>query len=251
MTATGVLITARLKSTRLPLKVMRELRGRPMIEHLVERLKLIRSAGSITLCTSPNPQDDPLAEVAQSMGINCFRGHPDDVLLRLTEAAKKYGLDTVISCTADNPFVDPVWAEKLLAYHLAGGFDFSRINGLPFGTFSYALRRTAMERACAIKDAVDTEVWGGYFTQSGLFKNGVLEVEDPEFKREHYRLTVDTPDDWLVVERIFAALWRSGEIFSLAEIIAFLDRHPEVRALNQHVRQLHAKPPAFKKEVLL
>lgn len=83
-------------------------------------------------------------------------------------AAEKFGGQTLISCTADNPFVDPVYIDKLIDFHLSNGNDFSNISGLPFGTFSYALSYPAMLKACEIKKEVDTEVWGGYFTQTGL-----------------------------------------------------------------------------------
>ena len=238
----GVLITARLKSTRLPRKALKPLAGRPLIGHLVDRLRLATSPELIAVCTSPLEEDDPLAAFAAENGVACFRGDPDDVLERLTGAARAFGLDVVVSCTADNPFVDPIWADRAVAHHVEHCLDFTRIAGLPFGTFSYVLSVAAMAEACRIKDEVDTEVWGGYFTETGRFRCGVLEVDDPAVRWPELRLTVDTPEDFALAERIFEALHRPGEVFPLAEIVALCRRRPELQAINAAVRQKAGRP---------
>jgi spore coat polysaccharide biosynthesis protein SpsF len=187
-------------------------------------------------------QDDPLEEIARQEDIRCFRGHPDDVLLRITCAAKTFGVDTVISCTADNPFVDPVYIDKLVEFHHAEGNDYSKIVGLPFGTFSYALSYSAMVKACEIKNETDTEVWGGYFIETGLFKCGIFRVTDPEIRRPDLRLTVDNPEDFELVSRIFDALYKPEEPFSLQEIVRLCNENPELEAINAHIKQKPGKP---------
>lgn len=243
---TGILVTARLKSTRLPMKVIKPIIGRPMICHMLDRLKLAQRPQEIIICTSTAAQDDPLEEIATQESVHCFRGHPDDVLLRLTQAAEQFDLDIVINCTADNPFVDPVYIDRLLDFHIEQGNDYSIVEGLPFGTFSYALCYSAMVRACHIKAETDTEVWGGYFTQTGLFKVGTLQVTDPEVRRPNLRLTVDTPEDYELVSRIFDALYINGRVFSLKEIVKLCDQHPELARVNSQVVQKPAKPIRLK-----
>ena len=243
---TAILVTARLKSTRLPMKVIKPIFGRPMICHMLDRLKLAQCPQKIIICTSTVAQDDPLEEIATQESVHCFRGHPDDVLLRLTHAAEQFGLDVVIDCTADNPFVDPVYIDRLLGFHIEQGNDYSIIEGLPFGTFSWALSYPAMVRACQIKAETDTEVWGGYFAQTGLFRVGTLQVTDPEVRRPDLRLTVDTPEDFELVSRIFDALYVKGRVFSLKEIVRLCDEHPELTRINAHIVQKPAKPIRLK-----
>jgi spore coat polysaccharide biosynthesis protein SpsF len=243
---TALLVTARLKSTRLPLKAIKPIHGRPMIVHMLDRLKLAQSPQHIIICTSTNPQDDPLEEIAHQEGVWCFRGHPDDVLLRLTDAASFYGVDTVVSCTADNPFVDPVYIDRLVAFHCAEGNDYTNILGLPFGVFSYALAHSAMLRACTIKATVDTEVWGGYFTRTGLFKTGKLVVTDPAVRRPDLRLTVDTPHDFELINWIFDTLYVQGQVFPLEDIVRLCDKHPEMTQINAHIVQKVAHPIVLK-----
>ena len=85
----GYLITGRLKSTRLPKKLLLEIKGKPIISHMIDRLKLANQVDEIIICSSINDQDKPLADIAKQNGIKCYFGSPDDVLTRLLEAADK------------------------------------------------------------------------------------------------------------------------------------------------------------------
>ncbi|MCP3930791.1 MAG: NTP transferase domain-containing protein [Bacteroidetes bacterium] len=233
----AILITARLKSTRLPMKAIKPIAGRPMLSHMIDRLKLASIPEKIIICTSTVAQDNPLEEIAIEENVFCYRGHPDDVLARMTAASDKFKVDTIISCTADNPFVDSNYIDKLAGFHIKEGNDFSRIDGLPLGAFSYALSFPAMMRACEIKDELDTEVWGGYFTETGLFKCGALEVSEKKLKRPEIRLTVDEPDDFELIDQIFTKLYKPGKVFSLEEIIKLYDNDLRLQKLNSHIRQ--------------
>jgi len=245
---TAILITARLKSTRLPLKVLKPIMGRPMLEHLVNRLKRAKRPQGIILCTSTLCQDDPLAEqAARYPGVEVFRGDPDDVLLRLAHAAETFGVNTIVSCTADNPFVDPEYVDFLVEFHLNGAYDYSRTEGMPFGTFSYALRRDAIVRACEIKATSDTEVWGGYFTETGEFSCGVLRVTDPAIAWPELRLTVDTPEDFELATQIIQELSASGVPFGLREIVQLCRNRPDLVRLNKHIVQKAGAPTVLKK----
>lgn len=243
---TAILITARLKSTRLPLKVIKLLKGRPMICHLLDRLKLAKIPEKIIICTSPNEQDDPLVEIAAQEGVEVYRGDPDDVLVRLTKAAEQFDIATVVNCTADNPFVDPEYIDKLVEFHLTNHYDFSKIDGLPFGTFSYALSRSALAKACEIKAEKDTEVWGGYFTETGMFSCGIMKVNDPELRWPDLRLTVDTPEDFELVTQIFNELYHPNKVFSLQSIVEFLKNYPELIAINSNAQQKPGLPIRIK-----
>ncbi|APG27350.1 hypothetical protein A7E78_05525 [Syntrophotalea acetylenivorans] len=233
----AILITARLKSTRLPKKVLKPIAGRPMFGHLIDRLKLARRTEQIILITSPLEQDDPLAEFAEQEGIGCYRGDPEDVLLRMTRAAETFGVDTVVSCTGDNPFVDPECIDQLVDFHLAQKHDFTNTEGLPWGCFAYALSYPALIKACEIKAERDTEVWGGYFTQTGLFNWGTMTVTDPAISWPQLRLTVDTPEDFELVARIFEELYHPGEVFPLRAIVELCRKRPDLVAINANVQQ--------------
>ncbi len=243
---TAILITARLKSTRLPKKVLKPVHGRPMIAHLLDRLKLSQRSDDIIICTSPLEQDTPLVDFAAQEGVNVYQGDSDDVLLRLTKAAEHYGLDTIVSCTADNPFVDPEYIDKLVDFHLAHRYDYSKTEGLPFGTFSYVLSYPAMQRACEIKAEHDTEVWGGYFTETGQFACGTMHVDDPDIRWPELRLTVDTPEDFALISAVFDELYQPDTVFPLRAIIHLCRRRPDLVAINAQVQQKGARPIKLK-----
>ena len=245
---TAILITARLKSTRLPKKVLKPILGRPMLAHMLDRLKQASCADEIIIITSPFEQDYPLVELAEHEGVKCFRGDPDDVLLRMACAAEEFGVDIVISCTADNPFVDPIYIDRLAEFHLSQKNDFTKTEGLPWGAFAYAISSPALKKACEIKAEKDTEVWGGYFTQTGLFQCGTMPIVDPAIAWPELRLTVDTPADFDLVERIFDELYIPGEVFSLEAIVGLCRSQPELVAINATVEQKAGIPIKLKEE---
>ena len=144
---TAILITARLKSTRLKEKALKPIKGRPMLSHMLDRLRLVDKSERIILCTSTVEQDDRLCLFSENEHIDYFRGDPDDVLLRMCHAAEKFNVGTIISCTADNPLIEPEYIDKLVNFHLEEDNDFSYISGLPIGTFAYVLKYSAVKKA--------------------------------------------------------------------------------------------------------
>ncbi len=112
----GFLITARLKSSRLPLKIMKDLNGKPVIQRIVERAQEIHEHldKDIVICTSANPQDKPLIEIAEKTDVSYFLGDPDDVLKRLHDAALQHKLDYTLGITADNPLFSIEYANKIV-----------------------------------------------------------------------------------------------------------------------------------------
>jgi len=218
-----------------------------MIVHMLDRLKLAGKPELIIINTSTNTQDDVLVEIARKEGVKCFRGDENDVLKRLYEAAMHYRADLIISCTADNPFVDPVYIDKLIDSHMAQGNDFTCINGLPMGVSSYAVNKNAVKKVLGIKDKTDTETWTAYFTDTGMFKVGVLEVEEPFFRRPDIRLTVDYKEDFELISRIFDNLYKKGCVFNLKEILNFLNKHSELIEINGSMKQKPLVPIKLKK----
>ena len=216
---------------------MKEIKGRPMICHMIDRLKLAQRPEKIILCTSTIEQDEPLVDIASQESIEWFRGEPEDVLVRLTDAAEEFEVDTILNCTADNPFVDPEYIDQTMDYYDAGGYDFTRTEGLPLGTAGYVVSRTAMKRACDLKAETNTEIWGPLFTDTGQFRCGFFKVADPAVHWPALRLTVDTPEDFMLVTQIFHELYQPERIFPLSEIVELCRRRPDLVAINSGVQQ--------------
>ena len=247
----GYLITGRLKSTRLPRKLLLEIQGKSVIEHMIDRLKRSEYVDEIVICTSTHEQDAPLVEVAEKNGIQCFRGDADDVLVRLLGAAQQYDFDYILNITADCPFADPLYADKIVNEYLATNADLIRQFDLPHGVFSYGIKVEGLRKVVEIKGASDTEVWGRYFTDTGLFEVKDLDVENSHHRRPGLRMTLDYPEDFEFIKAIFDALYEEGKVFSLDQILDFLDQHPEVIDINKGCGSKFSKRFLLQSEPLL
>src|SRR6185503_402596 len=99
-------IEARMRSSRLPGKVLLPIMGRPMLELMVERLRRARLVDDVVIATTDDPSCDPIAEMADRIGISYFRGSEDDVLARVLGAARAYEADVIVETTGDCPLHD-------------------------------------------------------------------------------------------------------------------------------------------------
>jgi len=233
----GFLITARLKSSRLRLKIMLPLNGYTVIERIIHRAKKVVECQDIVLCTSTNHQDLPLLRTAKAEGIYYFTGHSDDVLKRLTDAATLFQFDFIIGITADNPLFS-IYHANLLSdlVRQNHGLDFIYTSGMPIGVNIYAVNVKALTTVCAVKQHVDTEIWGYLINRPEIFN--ILEIKaSSEYIRKHYRMTLDETDDY----RFFKALYHKfskDDVVDVLDAYEILDTHPEIPKLNSHVKQL-------------
>lgn len=236
----GFLITARLKSTRLPKKLILKINGREVIRHMVDRIKLSSVLDNIIICTSNNLQDKPLIKIAKEEGIDYFCGDENDVILRLYNASKEFKLDYALNITADCPLISIEYIDKLVKKYRESNADLIRCLDLPHGFFLYGLKIDAMRKVCEIKKANDTEVWGRYFTDTGLFNVVDLDISK-KYIRKDYRLTLDYPDDFEFFKKIFEHFGKNTHKTPILEIIKYLDRNPQVVGINKHCEEIYRK----------
>ncbi len=231
-----ITITVRLKSIRLPKKVILEIKGKKYIEHMIERLKKTNKASEIVLCTSPLEEDDLLVEIAKKYKIKYYKGHPDDVMLRIYNGAKKFDADVLINTTGDNVFQD-VYIDKMVQFFEENNADFVYCKDLPVGIASYIVRLTTLKDAIERKDAIDTEIWGGYLNRPDIYKVFKYKVTDPLFNYPEWRLTLDYPEDYELFKKIFDELYEEGKIFSFKQIMTLLNEKPEILEINKDKKQ--------------
>jgi len=230
---TAVFITVRMKSTRLPKKALLEIKGRTTIEHLIDRIKSAKLPDLIVLCTSTHPDDKILANLAEKNGIEAFRGSPEDKLERYLKAAKKYGVNFIVNVDGDDILCDPTLIDKTIEHFKKTEADCVIWRGFPVGAVPTGIKVEALEKVCEIKDEEDTEVWGGYFTDTGLFKVEYLDAEE-ELRHPEIRMTLDYPEDLEFFKAIFERLYMAGRIFSLKEVIELLKKSPDIAEINKH-----------------
>ena len=236
----GFLITARLKSTRLPKKLLLDVNGKEIIRHMINRLKEAEILDEIIICTSTNPQDQKLVQIAQEENIQCFLGDEDDVISRLYEASIKFNLDYALNITADCPLVSFEYIDIIIDKYKETKADLIRCFDLPHGFYLYGIDISAMKKVCAIKKGNNTEVWGRYFTDTGLFN--VVDLEIPsELQRENYRLTLDYPEDFEMLKCIYAHFGERTYKTPTTDLIHYLDQNPDVVKINIDCEDIYRK----------
>ncbi len=232
----GFLITARLKSKRLPLKLLMDLKGKKIIEWVIERAKTLKGVSEIVLCTSPNPQDYPLVEVALENNIYYFAGSEDDVLDRLYQACRLFSLDYMVGITGENPLFCRYHAQLVIDEARKNTYDYIKIKGLPLGTAVYCVKTSALEEVCETKGEItNTEIWGCFFDQPDLFR--IKEIEVPEeINRPDYRLTLDYPQDYKLLRLLFDNI-PFEKLMDLSAVVEYIDKNPSVLEINRYVEQ--------------
>lgn len=194
----GIVIQARMLSTRLPGKVLKPIAGRFLLDHVLGRLKMLLTPVKVVVATSNLSYDDPIALHCESQGVSVFRGSETDVLDRYYRCSQLYAFNHVVRLTADNPFTDIQELQRLIHYHLDGGFDYTHcLTSLPLGVGSEIFSFGALQKSSLEGTAPNhREHVNEYITEHPkIFKIGELCVDKPK-RRPDLRLTVDTPDDY-------------------------------------------------------
>ncbi len=224
----GIILQARMESTRLPGKVLKQIEGKPMLWHIVERLKKVEQSDELVIATSTNTEDKKVVELAGRCGVRCFAGSEKDVLDRYYQTAKEFRFEQIVRATGDNPLVDPEEADRLINLHLETGADYSsnksEVNsGLPVGIGIEVFSFAALERSWVEgKNDGHREHVDEYMLQNrDSFNMQVLPA--PEGKRApHLRLTVDTIEDLDSTRDIYRRFYVPGCIVPVDEVIRYL-----------------------------
>lgn len=225
---TVAILQARMSSTRLPGKVMKPLLGRPMIERQLERLQRCDTLDRIIVATSDDPSDDVLADHLRSIGVEVFRGSLTDVLDRYIACARAHGVSgRIVRLTADCPLADPTVVDDCVRLHERLGVDYCANSGrrtYPHGLDVEAFDLTALETAWReAKDPYDREHVTPYlYRNPDKFTVGHL-VQDPDLSR--LRWTVDTPEDFAFVEKVYEALYPAKPDFTSDDVRALPFAH--------------------------
>ncbi|GAG77070.1 unnamed protein product, partial [marine sediment metagenome] len=153
----GIIIQARMGSTRLPGKVLKLLdKDEKVLDVLIKRMKLCEKVDEIIIATTPDKQNSLIIDVAKTHNVSYFIGSEENVLERYYEAAKQYNLDIVIRVTSDCPFVDPKLMDEMIIFYKNNNFDYVRnvdqstnfVRGFEIEIFSF----NALERAFSLAE---------------------------------------------------------------------------------------------------
>jgi len=227
------LIQARMGSSRFPGKVLEDLAGRPMLWHVVDRVRCAKSVDKVVIATTDRAVDDPVAQFCCRERIGCFRGSEEDVLDRFYRAARTNGADMVVRITADCPLIDPAVIDKVVARFERGDCDYvsnclryTYPDGLDTEVFSFAALERAWREA---KKPSEREHVTPYLRTEG-FRTANVESEIPVSPTQ-YRWTVDHPADLQFVRAVYSAFSENGA-FGFEKVFDLLKRRPDLAAIQ-------------------
>ncbi len=241
------IVQARMGSTRLPGKVLRSLCGQPLIAHVIDRALRIPGVDRVQVAVPERGADDRLVEYLETRPeIGVTRGPEDDVLRRFALAAKASGAQVVVRITADCPLLSPAVSQRVLTQYLEHRQDCDYASntlvrtyprGLDTEVFSASVLQAAEREAVRPSDRehVTPFIW----RQPERFR--LLPVTDAT-DRSHHRWTVDTHEDFELVERIYGELLPHDPFFDYPQVLACLKRHPDWSRLDREVRQKGVTP---------
>jgi spore coat polysaccharide biosynthesis protein SpsF len=229
------IIQARMSSSRLPGKVLMELAGKPVLEHVVRRVQASKTIGKVVVATSTDPSDDVIAAWCDRERLTCYRGSLTDVLDRYYQAARIHGAEVIVRITADCPVIDPTIVDEVVQGFLAGEYDFFGLSGeFPNGLDCTVFRWEALQRAW--REATlpsEREHVGPYvekhpeiFRLGGLNKFAGL---------AHHRWTLDEPRDLAFLQAVFSRLYREDSPFLAADVLRLLEDQPELAMINSGI----------------
>lgn len=240
---TVAIIQARMGSNRLPGKVLKSILGRPMLWRIVERVRATPSIAEVVVAVPDNPANEVLRRFCADNQIALFAGSETDVLDRYYRAAQHSKADPIIRITADCPMADPKLIEQLIQTYGCGPYDHIGVasgagaqlrpegrfpDGLDAECFGFSALERAWHEATDPRDRehVTRYIWNNKET----FHCGELTADHVYPK---LRLTVDHPEDFELVTKIYESLYSEGRPFELADIMKFLENNPGLVDLNR------------------
>jgi spore coat polysaccharide biosynthesis protein SpsF len=235
------IIQARTGSTRLPNKVLADIEGKPMLWHIINRLKSCKKLDDIILAIPAAKTDDILENFARKNQIKYFRGSEKNVLSRYYFTAKKFKADAIVRICSDCPLVDCAIVDKVVDEYLKSGSDYTSNTlkktfplGLAVEVFNFkSLKKSHLS---AKKPYQREHVTPYIYENPDYFKLRNVKA-GKEIRYPDFRLTVDTKEDLSLIRKIYRHLCRSGKIFFLQDVVNLLKIKPQFLKINSNIKQ--------------
>jgi spore coat polysaccharide biosynthesis protein SpsF len=239
------IIQARMGSTRLPGKVLMPIVDRPVLWHIVNRLKYVKPIDGIVVATSALQQDDAINKFCSREQVTCIRGSERDVLDRFYQAASAAQADIIIRITGDCPLIDPILITRLLDFQKQNALDYCGIaagagvasdgfygrypDGLDAEVFSMDALETAWKEADGdlYREHVTPYLW----KHPDRFKTGVFKCRGRDFSG--LRWTLDNIEDYRLISKIYEMLFAENPSFGLDDVLDLMTRTPDMFKENQ------------------
>lgn len=236
-------IEARMKSTRLPGKVLLPLGEKPSLVQMYLRAVQSKFVDEVVIATTDDSSDDEIVEICKLNNIPYFRGSMDNVMSRVLETAKSRDADYIVELTGDCPLVDPKLVDELIEFYFNGKYDYvyNRLDkGLADGFDVQVFSTERLEYVSTqTTDPIDLVHVSCYFYNNPeLFKIGSLKYgEETNLYTPDWALTLDEPEDYQLIKKVFEALNGDQNLFTAHDVIHYLKANPELMKINENIRR--------------
>ncbi len=235
----GAIIQARTGSSRLPGKIFRNLAGRPILHHVLERLSCCRTLDKVVIATTTAPGDKKIIAFAKERGTLYFAGSQDDVQSRYIEAAKEHAIDIIVRICSDSPFIDPVMIDNLVLAQNEKGADYavpdpkmeSAQEGFEVFSLSALLKSRKLNREAPNREHVT------WFIRLNPDQFNVIYLKPDRELQGKFRLSVDNYADYEFARAVYDELYKPGQIVDLVRMVKLLKEKPRIYKFNSHVNQ--------------
>ena len=240
----GAIIQARISSTRLPGKILKELpyaSGITCLEQVIRRLKKSKRLNEIIIATTKENEDDTIVNISKKEDVKYFRGSKENVLSRYYLAAKENNLDIIVRVTSDCPCVDADITELTIDDHINKMADYttnSLVRTYPHGLDVEVFNFNSLEKAYknATKDYEKEHVTPYINRNPQIFK--INEVKAPqELYAPDIRITLDTEEDYALLCAVFDYLYPKNKYFSAGDIVKLFNQKPWLKLINKKISQ--------------
>ncbi|KPA15169.1 spore coat protein [Candidatus Magnetomorum sp. HK-1] len=244
----GTLLLARMGSTRLPGKVMLDLHGKPVLEHIINRLQKVTLSSKLVVATTTNPKDDLIENFCKSKGFLVFRGSENNVLDRCIKACDAYSLDCIVRVGADTPFIDWKVIDSMLDLFLSTYSAENKIEYLsnslqrsyPLGLDADIMTRNSLLRIdhetknFSKEERKKNEINVIPYIHENLDKFNTISFHQ-NFDYSNLRWTLDTTQDFELTQKIYNYLFPFKPDFLMNDILEVLEKNKEWSLINSNV----------------
>lgn len=239
--STEIFLQARMGSTRLPGKVLKQVLDKPLLAYQIERLKRVQGADAVVVLTSNLPLDDPIVELCKKLSISHYRGDAENVLKRFYDAAQQRQTETVVRICGDCPLIDPEIVDEAIktfksqqpqVAYVSNCLKRTYPRGQDVEVFSSNALKTAYEFA---KSKTEQEHVTPYIYQHKDQFRLYNIVSAIDYSSQ--RWTVDTIEDFYLIKLILEALYPQNPTFTMDDVLNLLKKHPDWLLLNAEIKQ--------------
>lgn len=239
----GIIIQARMGSTRFPGKVLKKIDDKnTVLELLLKRMKLCKSIDEIIIATTPDEKNSLIIDLAKKHDVSYFIGSETNVLERFYEAAKHFNLDIIVRITADCPFVDPKILDNMINFYVNNKYEYVMNldwnSNFPPGFDTEIFSFKVLEKIFNLAKNSDEKEHVTLFIKKHPYMFLIFSYNLKNLKKyKDLRLTIDEKEDLSMCREIFKKLKENGKFlnFSIFDILEIIENNPEIVKINKHL----------------